>query len=130
MHSQGRRKWPRRCPSAGPHRNPHRGPRRRANRGPNRERIRSAMPLRRFLSFRDFDWWLLLLVIVMCGISLVEVHSTTIHTKFARFESVQMLAMAAGVVLMFIVAKIDYHRVLDWAPWAYGFGLLSLVAIF
>jgi rod shape determining protein RodA len=29
---------------------------------------------------------------------------------------------------MFIFAKIDYHRVLDWAPWAYGIGLLFLVA--
>ncbi len=30
---------------------------------------------------------------------------------------------------MFIFSKIDYHRVLDWAPWAYGFGLLALAAI-
>jgi rod shape determining protein RodA len=88
------------------------------------------LPLRRFLSFRDFDWWLLLLVLGMCGVSLIEVHSTTVHTRFARFETVQAMAMGAGVVLMFVVAKIDYHRVLDWAPWAYGFGLLSLAAIF
>jgi len=31
---------------------------------------------------------------------------------------------------MFIFSKIDYHRVLDWMPWAYGFGLVSLAAIF
>jgi len=85
--------------------------------------------MRRFLSFRDFDWWLLLLVLGMCAISLLEVRSTTVHTKFSRFEQVQMIAMAVGVVLMFIFAKIDYHRVLDWAPWAYGIGLVFLAAV-
>jgi rod shape determining protein RodA len=86
--------------------------------------------MRRFLSFRDFDWWLLLLVLGMCAVSLIEVRSTTVHTRFAHFETVQMVAMSVGVILMFVFAKIDYHRVLDWAPWGYWFGLLSLAAIF
>ena len=30
---------------------------------------------------------------------------------------------------MFLFSKIDYHRLLDWAPWAYGFCLLALVAV-
>ena len=84
----------------------------------------------RYRSFRDFDWGLLLVVLCMCGVSLFEVRSTTVHTRFARFPEMQMIAMAAGVVLMFVFSKIDYHRVLDWAPWAYGFGLISLAAIF
>jgi len=86
--------------------------------------------MRRFLSFRDFDWWLLLLLLAMCCVSLVEVRSTTVHTRFASFESKQVFWFAAGFVLMFVFSKIDYHRILDWTPWAYGFGLLALVAIF
>jgi len=86
--------------------------------------------MRRFLSFRDFDWWLVLLLLAMCGVSLLEVRSTTVHTRFANFESRQIFWFAAGFVLMFVFSKIDYHRILDWSPWAYGFGLLSLVAIF
>ncbi len=85
--------------------------------------------MRRMLSFRDFDWWLLLLLLALCGVSLVEVHSTTVHTRFARFESMQMGAIAVGLVLMFIFSKIDYHRVLDWAPWAYGVGIAFLLAV-
>jgi rod shape determining protein RodA len=85
--------------------------------------------MRRILSFRDFDWALLLMVLVLCSISLVEVHSTTMHTRFASFESKQMLFIAGGVVGMFILAKIDYHRLLDWAPWAYGIFLFSLVLV-
>jgi rod shape determining protein RodA len=86
--------------------------------------------MRRFLSFRDFDWWLVLLLLAMCGVSLVEVRSTTVHTRFADFESRQIFWFCAGFVLMFAFSKIDYHRILDWAPWAYGFGLVSLAAIF
>jgi rod shape determining protein RodA len=86
--------------------------------------------MRRFLSFRDFDWWLVLLLLAMCCVSLLEVRSTTVHTRFADFESKQMFWFAAGFVLMFVFSKIDYHRILDWAPWGYGFGLLALVAIF
>ena len=87
------------------------------------------MPLRRFLSFRDFDWALLGLVLLLCTVSVIEVHSATLHTKFSSFGSKQIFWVLAGVVGMFIFAKVDYHRVLDWAPWAYGAGLVALVAV-
>jgi rod shape determining protein RodA len=87
------------------------------------------MPLRRFLSFRDFDWALLGLVLLLCAMSVLEVHSATVHTKFASFGTRQIFWVVAGVAVMFVFAKIDYHRVLDWAPWAYGAGLLALAAV-
>jgi rod shape determining protein RodA len=86
--------------------------------------------MRRILTFRDFDWALLGLVLLLCGVSCIEVHSTTVHTKFASFGTRQVFYVAAGIAAMFIFSKVDYHRVLDWTPWAYGFGLLSLAAIF
>ena len=87
------------------------------------------MPLRRFLSFRDFDWALLGLVLLLCSMSVLEVHSATVHTKFASFGSRQILFVAAGVVGMFILAKIDYHRLIDLSPWFYGIFVVSLVAV-
>jgi rod shape determining protein RodA len=81
------------------------------------------------LSFRDFDWMLLLAVMVLCVISLAEIYSTTTHTRFASFEHKQMTFIAVGLVGMFILAKIDYHRLVDWSPWAYWIFLLSLVAV-
>jgi rod shape determining protein RodA len=87
------------------------------------------MPLRRFLSFRDFDWWLLCLVLMLGVISVLEIYSTTVHTRFASFESKQIFFIAAGVVCMFILAKIDYHRLIDLSPWMYGIFLVSLVAV-
>ncbi|HTW81947.1 MAG TPA: rod shape-determining protein RodA [Terracidiphilus sp.] len=85
--------------------------------------------MRRFLSFRDFDWPLLLLILIMCGVSLLEVYSTTVHTRFSSFESKQVMFILAGLAGMFILAKIDYHRMLDLSPWFYGFFLVSLVAV-
>jgi rod shape determining protein RodA len=85
--------------------------------------------MRRFLTFRDFDWALLGLVLLLCAVSVVQVHSATLHTRFSSFSSRQVFWIAAGVVGMFIFSKIDYHRVLDWTPWAYGAGLLALLAV-
>ncbi len=87
------------------------------------------LPMRRILSFRDFDWALLGLVLLLCTVSVLEVHSATLHTKFASFGTKQIFWVAAGMAAMFIFSKIDYHRVLDWAPWAYGVGLLALAAV-
>jgi rod shape determining protein RodA len=87
------------------------------------------MPLRRFLSFRDFDWWLLCLVLILGVVSVLEIYSTTVHTRFASFESKQILFIVAGIICMFILAKIDYHRLIDWSPWMYGIFIVSLVAV-
>ncbi|HEV2134130.1 MAG TPA: rod shape-determining protein RodA [Terracidiphilus sp.] len=85
--------------------------------------------MRRMLSFRDFDWALLGLVLLLCTASVLEVYSTTVHTRFASFAPRQVMFISAGLVGMFIFAKVDYHRLLNWTPWAYGLGILMLVAV-
>ncbi len=85
--------------------------------------------MRRFLSFRDFDWALLGMVLLLCTLSVFEIYSATLHTKYLHFYSKQIFFIAGGLVAMFIFAKIDYHRLIDWAPWAYGVCLLALLAV-
>lgn len=84
---------------------------------------------RRFLSFRDFDWGLLLMVLALCTVSVFEIYSATLHTKYAGFHTKQMFYIAGGLVAMFVFAKIDYHKLIDFTPWAYGVCLLALVAV-
>ena len=79
--------------------------------------------------FRDFDWTLLAFVLVLCVLSVVEIRSATAMTKFHGFEVKQMGFLIAGIGLMFGISLIDYHRLLDIAPWAYGVGIASLVAV-
>jgi rod shape determining protein RodA len=85
--------------------------------------------MRRFLSFRDFDWALLGLVLLLCAVSVLEIYSTTRHTRFANFESKQIMFIVAGMAGMFILAKIDYHRLLDWSTWAYCIFIVALIAV-
>src|SRR5271165_2933018 len=85
--------------------------------------------MRRFLSFRDFDWTLLFMVLVLSAVSVLEIYSATLHTKYVGFHTKQLFWIAGGLAAMFIFAKIDYHKLIDYVPWAYGVCLLALVAV-
>ena len=83
----------------------------------------------RLSSYRDFDWVLLGFVMLLSLISILEIKSATLHTKFHGFEQKQIGFLIVGLVLMFLISLIDYHRLLDIAHWAYGIGILSLIAV-
>jgi rod shape determining protein RodA len=85
--------------------------------------------MRRILSFRDFDWPMLAMVLALCTISVLEIYSATLHTKYTGFHTKQIFWIAAGLVAMFLFSKIDYHRLLDWVPWAYGVCMVALLAV-
>src|ERR1700712_5028033 len=83
----------------------------------------------RFRSYRDFDWVLLGFVLLLTLISVLEIRSATEMTKFHGFHQKQMLFLGVGLVVMFLVSLVDYHRLLDIAPWGYGVSLVSLLAV-
>jgi rod shape determining protein RodA len=85
--------------------------------------------MRRFLSFRDFDWTLLGFIMLLSVISIFEIYSATLHTKFVGFYKQQILWILGGLGAMFIFSLIDYHRLLDFIHWIYGFFVVSLVAV-
>ncbi len=85
--------------------------------------------MRRFLSFRDFDWTLLGFVMILSVISILEIYSATMHTKFVGFHKMQILWLMGGLAAMFIFSVIDYHRLVDFIHWIYGFCIVSLVAV-
>jgi rod shape determining protein RodA len=83
----------------------------------------------RLSSYRDFDWVLLGFVLLLSLISVFEIKSATLHTKFHGFEQKQVLFLITGLVLMFLISLIDYHRLVDISPYAYGISLVALVAV-
>jgi rod shape determining protein RodA len=83
----------------------------------------------RFSSYRDFDWTLLAFVLLMSTVSVVEIYSATLHTKFHGFHTKQLEFLAIGIPLMFVVSMIDYHRLIQIAHWAYGVSIVSLLAV-
>ena len=68
-------------------------------------------------------------VLVLSVLSVLEIRSATAMTKFHGFQVKQMGFFAAGLALMFVMSMIDYHRLLDIAPWAYGISIASLLAV-
>jgi rod shape determining protein RodA len=85
--------------------------------------------MRRFLSLRDFDWTLLGFVMILSVISILEIYSATMHTKFVGFHKMQILWLLGGLVAMFIFSVIDYHLLVDFIHWIYGFCIVSLVTV-
>ena len=85
--------------------------------------------MRRAMSLRDFDWMLLGMVLLLCALSVLEIYSATLHTKYVGFHIKQMLYIGGGLAAMFVFSKIDYHKLIDYVPWAYGICLVSLLAV-
>jgi rod shape determining protein RodA len=83
----------------------------------------------RLSSYRDFDWVLLGFVLLLSVISVLEIKSATLHTKFHGFDHKQIGFLAVGIFLMFLISLIDYHRLIDIAHYAYGISILSLIAV-
>src|SRR5258708_32536203 len=83
----------------------------------------------RLSSSRDFDWVLLGFVLLLSLISVLEIESAPLHTKSHGFDHKQIGSLAIGFVLMFLIRLIDSHRLIDTVHWAYGVGILSLIAV-
>ena len=85
--------------------------------------------MRRFISFRDFDWVLLAFVLLICGIGVFEIYSATRQTKFIGFETKQMYWIIAGLILMFLMSLVNYQALLENVHWFYIASIVSLVAV-
>jgi rod shape determining protein RodA len=83
----------------------------------------------RYVSFRDFDWILLLFILLLCGLGVMEIRSATAHTKFAGAHIKQIYWIVAGVACMFLVSFINYSALLDQIHWFYIASIASLMAV-
>ncbi len=85
--------------------------------------------MKRYISFRDFDWVLLGFVLAICGAGILQIYSATFGTKFAGAHIRQIYWILGGLFVMVIVSRINYQALLDYVPWMYLVSILSLVAV-
>jgi rod shape determining protein RodA len=85
--------------------------------------------LKRYISFRDFDWVLLAFVLAICAAGVLEIYSATSGTKFAGAHIRQVYWVMGGLGAMLVVSRINYHFLLDAAPWMYVLSVLSLLSV-
>jgi rod shape determining protein RodA len=83
----------------------------------------------RYVSYRDFDWLLLVFVLLICGLGVMEIHSATMHTKFAGAHVKQVYWVLAGVGAMFLISLVNYQALLEQIHWFYIAGVGSLMAV-
>jgi rod shape determining protein RodA len=83
----------------------------------------------RYVSFRDFDWLLLIFVLIICGIGVLEIRSATMHTKFAGAHLKQVYWIIGGVAAMFLVSLVNYSAILEQVHWMYIASIASLMAV-
>ena len=81
------------------------------------------------VSLRDFDWLLLGTVLLISALGVLQIYSSTAHTKFAGAHWKQLLWVLLGLGLLFVVSWVDYHDLLNHVPWMYLLTLALLVTV-
>lgn len=85
--------------------------------------------MRNSFSFHDFDWILFGLVLLIAGIGLLEIYSTTTLTPLAGQFQKQIYWLLLGCALTVVVSQLDYHLVLAHVAWIYLLAVLTLGAV-
>src|SRR5450755_687826 len=83
----------------------------------------------RYISFRDFDWVLLIFVLLICSLGVLEIRSATMHTKFAGAHIKQIYWIVGGISGMFLMSLLNYQLLLDRVHWMYIASITSLLAV-
>ncbi len=78
---------------------------------------------------REYDWWLLAIVMGICSLGVLEIYSATHNSHLAGMHWRQMWWILLGVVCMLLLSRLDYHKILDQAPVFYLVGVAALVAV-
>jgi rod shape determining protein RodA len=78
-------------------------------------------------SFRDFDWWLLAVSLVLCAIGVLQIYSATLDTKWRDTWWKQLIWLAVSLLCMWLVMQVDYHTLLGQVPVLYSVSIGLLV---
>jgi rod shape determining protein RodA len=86
------------------------------------------VPLYRTL--RDLDWPLVIVTLAICALGVLQIYSATLATKWEDAWWKQIVWVATGVVMMWVVSVIDYHFLLGRIYYFYAaaVGLLITTA--
>jgi cell division protein FtsW (lipid II flippase) len=83
------------------------------------------------LNWKSFDWWLLGIVLLLCGLGAAMIFSAIGTTAgFEDYWLRQIGFTVVGLIAIFIVAAIDYRQLSILAVPAFILFVLSLVAVF
>lgn len=79
--------------------------------------------------WKDLDWRLAALALTLSVLGIVQIYSATLDTKWASAWWRQSLYLAAGLAVMYLVSRVDYHTWLDKTPLLYVLSILGLIGV-
>src|ERR1700676_772691 len=83
----------------------------------------------RYRSYRDLDWPLLLISLIICGLGVLQIYSATRDTHWEDAWWKQLIWIGIALGLMWAVTSIDYHTLLGQIPLLYTLSVTSLVGV-
>ena len=81
------------------------------------------------LNWKQFDWLLLGIVLLLCLLSFAMIYSATMNTELTDLWVRQVGFAVAGVIAVFLVAAIDYRQLSMAAVPGFLFFIASLVVV-
>ncbi|MCI8641496.1 MAG: rod shape-determining protein RodA [Clostridia bacterium] len=78
--------------------------------------------------FKNMEWGLLIVAIILTVIGLVALFSATQQTEFDEFKK-QILWFIASIIIMVIVMLINYELLVRLSPIFYGISTILLIAV-
>jgi rod shape determining protein RodA len=82
----------------------------------------------RYRSFRDLDWPLLIITLVICALGVLQIYSATHDTRWRDAWWKQVIWVLIAMGLMWVVTSIDYHTLLGQVPVLYTVSMAALLA--
>ena len=83
----------------------------------------------RYRSYRDLDWPLLLITLIICGLGVLQIYSATRDTRWEDAWWKQLIWISIALALMWAVMSIDYHTLLGQIPLLYTLSVTALIGV-
>lgn len=82
-----------------------------------------------YRSFRDIDWSLVAIALIIAAVGVLQIYSATHDTRWQDAWWKQLIWIAVALGLMWIVMAVDYHMVLGQIPLLYAGSITALIAV-
>ena len=83
----------------------------------------------RYRRFRDTDWSLLIVSLLICALGVLQIYSATRDTRWQDAWWKQLIWIGVALGLMWVVTSIDYHTLLGQIPLLYVMSVTSLIGV-
>ena len=77
---------------------------------------------------KNIEWWILILAILLCIVGFVALYSATQSDNFEYLRK-QIIWFVISLIIMIIIAFIDYKILVKISPILYGLSILLLIAV-